>query len=140
MPANRGSMREETDNPDTKVPITYIPRTGVDACTRLSTIVMRLNLGDYDSRFHYGSLAFLKNIQRYIFLYRDANRPWTVDNFILLKKNKEDSLDMIDSNKKIQDIMNQCQGIEPVGYTRKIKRKGKRKYKCRKARTLKKKK
>jgi len=135
MPANRGSMREETDNPDTKVPITYIPRTGTEACTRLSTIVMRLNLGDYDSKFHYGALAYLRNIQRYIFLYRDVNRPWTVDNFVLLKKNKEDSLDVIDSSKKIQAIMNKCQGIEPVGFTR--KRKQNSKGKRRKAKTLK---
>lgn len=129
MPANRGTMREEHDNPDTKVPITYIPRKGYNSSSRLSTIVMRLNLGEYDSKFHYGALAYLSNLQRYIFLYRDANRPWTVDNFVLLKKNKEDSLDMIDTNKKIQNIMNNCQGIEPVGYTRKNTRKNKRKNK-----------
>lgn len=125
MPANRGSMREEHENPDTKVPITYIPRRGHNSSSRLSTIVMRLNLGEYNSKFHYGALAYLHNLQRYIFLYRHVNRPWTVDNFVLLKKRKEESLDMIDSNKKIQDIMNKCQGIKPVGYTRKNKRKNK---------------
>jgi hypothetical protein len=136
MPANRGSMREETDTPDTKIPVTYIPRMGKDSSTRLSTIVIRLNLGDYDSKFHYGALAYLQNIHRYIFLYRHVNRPWTVDNFVLLKKNKEDSLDMIDSSKIIQSIMDKCQGIEPIGYTRKIKRKRKR---SNKSRTLKRK-
>lgn len=126
MPANRGSMRESHDNPDTKVPITYIPRIGDESCTRLSTIVMRLNLGDYNANFHYGALAFLKNIQRYIFLYRNANQPWSVDNFMLLKKNKEDSLDMIDSSKKIQRFIDQCQDIRPVGITRKRKVLGKK--------------
>ena len=125
MPANRGSMREETDDPDTKVPITYIPRVGKESCKQLSTIVIRLNIGDYNSKFHYGALAYLQNISRYIFLYRHVNRPWTVDNFTLLKRNKEDSLDMIDTSKKIQRIMNKCQGIEPVGYTRKRKRRNK---------------
>ena len=32
---------------------------------------------------------------------------------------------MIDSSKKIQSIMNKCQGMKPVGYTRKQKRRNK---------------
>jgi hypothetical protein len=121
MPAHRGSL-EQDDNPDTKVPITYIPGTGEYKCTKLSTIVTRLNLGDYESEFHYGAMAYLQNIKKYILLYRVATQPWSVNNFLLLKSNKEDSLNIIDTSKKIQAFMNKCQGLIPVKYTRKRKR------------------
>lgn len=143
MPAHRGSL-EQDDNPDTKVPITYIPRTGEDKCTRLSTIVTRLNLEDYESKFHYVAMAYLQNIKKYILLYRVATQPWSVDNFLLLKSNKEDSLDIIDTSKKIQALMNRCQGLIPVKYTRrrsqsgtgkKGRRKGKKYGKTRKRRS-----
>jgi hypothetical protein len=125
MPANRGSMREDHDAPDTKVPITYIPRLGKNACTRLSVIIVRLNMGEYNSVFHYGAMAYLSNLKRYVLFYRIATQPWSVDQFIPLKKHKEDSLDMIDRNKRIQHLINQCQDIVPVRLTR--KRKNKRK-------------
>lgn len=122
MPAIRGSFHEEPEHPDTKVPVAFVPRRGEDSCRKISTIVSRLNLGDYNSQFHYGAIAYLKNIGSYIFLYRSVTQPWSVDNFVPLKKNLEDSLDIIDSDAKIQKIINECQGIKPLKFRKKTKK------------------
>ena len=132
MPEKRGSMREDNEIPDTKVPVTYVPRSGQNSSTRISVIVQRLNLGDFNSRFHYGAMAYVSNIKKYVLFYRVATHPWTVDQFVVLKKYKEASLDMIDGSKKIQDLINKCQGLIPVRNTRKRKIKN-----SKKSRTLK---
>jgi hypothetical protein len=136
MPANRGSMREEHDAPDTKVPITYVPRTGSNRSTKISTTIVRLNLGEYNSQFHYGALAYISSLKKYVLFYRVATDPWTVDRFIVLKKRKEDSLDMIDTDKKIQELMDKCQGMIPVSNRKKTRKNIKRANRTRKNKKL----
>lgn len=111
MPETRGS---NDDAPDTKVPVTYVPKDGPESCKTLSSIVARLNLGNYNGSYHYGALAYLDNLKHYVLLYRVADKPWSVDNFRLLSPSKDDSLDTIDSDKSIQDLIDKCQGIIPV--------------------------
>ena len=114
MPSYRGSMIEENEPPDMKIPATILPHKGIDAVKTLSDAVVRLNMGEFAGEFHYAAVVYIATLGRFILLYRHAGQPWSVDNFKILKKNKEESLDMVDMNKDIQELINKCQGITPI--------------------------
>lgn len=114
MPSYRGSMVEDNEPPDMKVPATILPHKGVDAVKTLSDAMVRLNMGEFEGEFHYAAVVYIASLKRFILLYRHAGQPWSVDNFKILKKNKEESLDMVDMNKDIQELINKCQGIKPI--------------------------
>jgi hypothetical protein len=107
-------MVEENEPPDMKVPATILPHKGDKAVKTLSDAVVRLNMGEFEGEFHYAAVVYIGTLNRFILLYRHAGQPWSVDNFKILKKNKEESLDMVDMNKDIQELINKCQGIKPI--------------------------
>jgi hypothetical protein len=114
MPSYRGSIQVENEPPDMKIPATILPHKGIDSVKTLSDAVVRLNMGEFDGEFHYAAVVYISNLKRFILLYRHAGQPWSVDNFKILKKNKEESLDMVDMNKDLQELINECQGIHPI--------------------------
>ena len=122
MPAIRGFKTGESPLPDTKIPATVVPRRGEDKCTILSDCVSRLNSGKYNGNFHYAAIVYLQNLKRYVLLYRKSTDKWSVDNFILLQKNLESSMNMVDTNEKLQKFIRKVHDIRPVGYTKRTKR------------------
>jgi len=131
MPSYRGSMTEENEPPDMKIPATILPHKGVDAVKNLSDAVIRLNMGEFEGEYHYAAVVYITNLNRFILLYRHAGQPWSVDNFKILKKNKEESLDMVDMNKDIQDLIGKCQGIKPIPFVnrrQKTRKTGRRRH------------
>jgi hypothetical protein len=126
MPSRRG-YEEEDSPPDMKVPATILPNRGKDSVLGLSEAVIRLNLGEFDGDLHYAAVVYLKKNGHFIMLYREAGEPWSVDNFKILEKKKEDSLDIVDGDIRIQEFMNDIQGIRPVAPIIKKRRKQKTK-------------
>lgn len=107
-------MVEENEPPDMKVPAAILPHTGEKAVKRLTDAVVRLNLGEFEGDYHYAAVVYIINLKRFILLYREVGQPWSADHFKILKKYKNESLDMVDTNKDIQEIINKCQGIKPI--------------------------
>jgi len=122
MPEFRGFKNEESPLPDTKIPTTVIPRKGDKKCTVLSESVNRLNRGEYNGRFHYSAIVYLQNLKRYVLLYRKSTKVWSVDNFVLLQKTLDASMNMVDTNEKLQKYIHKIHDIQPIGYTRRNKR------------------
>lgn len=122
MPSTRGSG-EENDPPDTKIPRAIIPYKGPGKITKLSAGVASLGLGQFESEFHYTAIMYLDNLKRFVLLYREATQPWSVDNFKLLRKTYDESMDMLDTNKDLQEFVNSIQTLGTFSATRRRRRK-----------------
>jgi hypothetical protein len=114
MPSTRGSG-EEHDLPDTKIPRAIIPHHGDAKITKLSAGVTSLGLGEFQSEYHYAAMMYLENLGKFVLLYREAGQPWSVDNFKVLRKTFDDSMNMLDTNKDLQTFMNGIQALSTFG-------------------------
>ena len=106
----RDLSRDEEHHPDTKIPVVILPKDIKD----LQSAVVELNLGNYNASSHYAAIAFITAFDKYVLFYRSPFNPWNLTNIHLLKKDKMDSLYMVDSNRKLQTIMNKELGLTPI--------------------------
>ena len=106
----RDLSHTEEHHPDTKIPVVILPKDIKD----LQSAVVELNLGNYNASSHYAAIAFITAFDKYVLFYRSPFNAWNLTNIHLLKKDKMDSLYMVDSNKKLQTIMNKELGLTPI--------------------------
>jgi len=105
----------EEHHPDTKIPVTVLPKDIKD----LQSAIVELNLGNHNSSSHYAAIAFITAFNKYVLFYRSPFNQWNLKNIFLLKKDKLDSLYMVNSSKKIQHIINKELGLTPIVSTNK---------------------
>lgn len=109
---HRGSNPEPEKHPDTKIPITVLPKEIND----LQSAVVELNLGHYEANDHYAAMSYIAALETYVLFYRNPPNPWSLKHIRLLKPDMMDSLFMVDGDKELQELMNREMGIRPVKF------------------------
>ena len=123
----------ENTNPDTKIPRVIFPEYP-DGLThkkwgyKISVAVILLNLNTFDSDKHYAAMIPIETLNSYVLFYRKPFGSWEHDNMIVLKKDKAESLKMLDTNKRILSKLQNIIGIKPQGTNLKKKIKKTMKY------------
>jgi hypothetical protein len=124
---HRGSNPDAEKHPDTKIPITVLPKEIND----LQSAVVELNLGHYEANDHYAAMAYIDALKTYMLFYRNPPNPWSLQRIHLLKPDMMESLFMVDGDKSLQELMNREMGIRPVKF-HSTRRRNKNKYNAKK--------
>jgi hypothetical protein len=130
MPTVRGNLSEDT-YPDTKIPRAIFPEEDNPDGHELNSVIVMLNLGEYDSSRHYAAIAKIQQLGRYVLFFRQPGGTWTIRNMRPLKTSLDDSLYMLDSNKTLHRLIEKVTGLKQKGKSR---RKTIRKYKKKRSR------
>ena len=117
MSTIRGNLHI-SEYPDTKIPRAIFPDTGDGY--KIDSVIRLLNLGEHNASRHYAAIVPIHNLDKYVLFYRTPGRAWTSRNMRILKSTLEDSLYMLDKNKKLHRLIERTTGLK-----RKRKRKNK---------------
>ena len=109
MPTIRGNLHKH-EYPDTKIPRAIFPDN--PAGYELTSVVVMLNLGEYDSSRHYAAIAPIQQLDTYVLFYRSPGGTWTIRNMRPLKPTLDDSLYMLDSNKSLHRLIERVTGLK----------------------------
>lgn len=109
MPTIRGNL-DENEYPDTKIPRAIFPED--PAGYELNSVIVMLNLGEYDSPRHYAAIAPIQQLDTYVLFYRTPGGTWTIKNMRPLKPTLNDSLYMLDSNKSLHRLIERVTGLK----------------------------
>lgn len=124
MPTVRGNV-DDNEYPDTKIPRAIFPDN--PAGYELNSVIVMLNLGEYESSRHYAAIAPIQQLDVYVLFYRPPGGTWTIRNMRPLKPTLDDSLSMLDTSKSLHRLIEKVTGLKRRRRTlRKRKRKRKR--------------
>ena len=109
MPTIRGNLHRN-EYPDTKIPRAIFPDNpdGYE----LNSVIIMLNLGEYDSPRHYAAIAPIQQLDTYVLFYRSPGGTWTIRNMRPLKSTLDDSLYMLDTNKSLHRLVEKVTGLK----------------------------
>lgn len=87
--------------------------------TKLSTAIMRLNLGEFEGDKFHLAIAFIKNIDSYVCLIK--KEVFTVDQFIILDKSLMESRYLMEEDEEVLKQVNRIMNLETVKINKKRK-------------------
>ena len=118
MPTIRGNLSED-EYPDTKIPRAIFPDKDNPDGYELNSVIVMLNLGEYDSSRHYAAISKIQQLGKYVLFYRRPGGTWTIRNIRPLKLTLDDSLRMLDSSKSLHRLIERVTGLKQKGRGRK---------------------
>jgi hypothetical protein len=109
MPTIRGNLHI-SEYPDTKIPRAIFP--DIDDGYKIDSAIHLLNLGDHEAFRHYAAIVPIHKLDKYALFYRTPGSTWSSRNMRILKSTLEDSLYMLDNNKKLHRLIERTTGLK----------------------------